>query len=154
MPEKAMQIITAHERCLSPTVASVGASSRVARDQTRSFMSRHDGVTSFLILFGETKRRLLVLGATRTKRYNNRMEKNPTAIPDDPNIEQDALGESRKRQLTADQMVEFTALVGKEMQLRAQRSQPSAERSTTRSLQAKRRQEHGGLVLRRMRKGY
>lgn len=43
----------------------------------------------------------------------------------------------RGRSLTARQMLQFRALVGKEMQLRAERDQMTSQRSTSRNLQRK-----------------
>jgi hypothetical protein len=53
------------------------------------------------------------------------------------------------RKLTAEQMEEFRTLVAKDMQLRAQRSQPEAQRTNMRGASVQPR-EHGGRVLRHL----
>lgn len=83
------------------------------------------------------------------------MARNHIEPSEEPSFEQNTDHESRERRLTADQRAEFGALVGKEMQLRAQRSQPSAERTNTRGVQPKKRQQHGNRFLSHlMRRGY
>jgi hypothetical protein len=53
--------------CLSPTVTPVGASSADTQERMEYFISRGEVGTSLLILFGDPKRRFLVLGIARTE---------------------------------------------------------------------------------------
>jgi hypothetical protein len=55
------------------------------------------------------------------------------------------------RRLTVEQMDEFRTLVAKDMQLRAQRSQPEAQRTNMRGTPVQSR-EHGGRVLRHLKR--